>query len=450
MLEDIIKEREKKRENLIKAGYNPYPAQVERRDLVADVLNRFFWLSLFRKSVSVGGRIMGMRNQGGVFFLDIKDESGSIQAVVNEQNLPGRSGKDYPIFRDNLDIGDFVVIEGRLLKTKRGEKSVLTKKITIAVKSLRPLPSQWHGLKDVEERFRKRYLDLLFNPETETKLITRFKMVAALRESLIQKGFLEVETPMLQPLPGGAMAKPFKTHHNALDTDFYLRIAPELYLKRLLIGGWEKVFEIGRNFRNEGIDRDHNPEFTTLEFYWAYQDYQGMISFIKELLKPFLKSNWEQITFVEVCQKYGQKNYKDVDPAKLEDFFKHEVRPKIKNPTIIIDYPETVMPLAKYKEDNPDLTESFQFIVNGVEIVKGFSEMNDPVAQRKQMERQEKEYRGGKEESSRLDEDFLEALEYGMPPAAGVGIGIDRLAALVTDTHSVKEVIIFPTLRPKE
>ena len=312
------------------------------------------------------------------------------------------------------------------------------------------MPSVWHGLKDVEERFRKRYLDFLLNPEVKGKIVERSKVVEYLREALCEEGFMEVETPMLQPIPGGALARPFVTHHNALDVDFYLRIAPELYLKRLLVGGFEKIFEIGRNFRNEGIDRDHNPEFTMLELYWAYQDYHGLMVFVENLLRPFIKGEWEKVTFAEIFKRHSGKDYRSVKPQELDEIFKHEVRPKIANPTLVIDYPESIMPLAKFKPGQPDLTESFQLIVKGAEIVKGFSEMNNPAAQREQMERQEKEFRAGNEEASRLDEDFLEALEYGMPPAAGLGIGIDRLAALITKTHAVKEIIIFPTLKPKD
>ncbi|MDP3999319.1 MAG: amino acid--tRNA ligase-related protein [bacterium] len=235
-----------------------------------------------------------------------------------------------------------------------------------------------------------------------------------------------------------------------MDADLYLRIAPELYLKRLLVGGFEKVFEIGRNFRNEGMDRDHNPEFTMLELYWAYQDYHGLMDFVERLLKPFIGGSWGKVTFAELFKTHTGKDYKSVKPQDLDEMFKHEVRPKLQNPTLVMDYPESIMPLAKFKEGGAGLTESFQLIVKGAEIVKGFSEMNDPSAQREQMERQEKEFRAGNEEASRLDEDFLEALEYGMPPAAGLGIGIDRLVSLVTKAHAVKEIIIFPTLRPKE
>lgn len=461
MLEDIVKERIKKRNNLIKAGWNVYPSQIKRENLIGDVLKRFFRWSLFKKKVSIGGRIMGMRNQGGIIFLDLKDETGNIQTVLLKKEI-----KDFDLLKDNLDIGDFVVAEGVLFKTKAGEKSVKVKCLLFAAKSLRPLPSVWHGLKDVEERFRKRYLDMLLNKEVKEKLETRSWIITVLRDILCQEGFKEVETPMLQPLAGGATARPFKTHHNALDEDFYLRIAPELYLKRLLVGGMEKVFEIGRNFRNEGMDRDHNPEFTMLELYWAFQDYNGMMQaarkwFIKlldfldikevqhEAAKLDFRSPWKKAEYRDLIFQYSGKNLENLKIDELDEIFKKEVRPNIIQPTLVINYPKSISPLAKSIQDNPDFTERFQLIAAGMELMNCFSELNDSEEQRKRMEEQEKMYRAGHEEASRLDEDFLEALEYGMPPAAGLGIGIDRLAALLTNTRAIKEIIIFPTLRPK-
>lgn len=446
MLEDIRKERLKKKEDLEKLGYEVYPARVKRTHLVAEALKSFSALSKSKTKIFLAGRIIGLRMQGGVGFADIQDGSGEkIQSVFKKDNL-----KDFEVFKNNLDIGDFLEVSGPLFKTQRGEKSVEVKTARIIVKGLLPLPSVWHGLKDVEERFRKRYLDLILNSDVKEKLVTRSKIVEFLRSFLAKEGFLEVETPILQPLAGGAKARPFVTHHNALDTDFYLRIAPELYLKRLLVGGMEKIFEIGRNFRNEGIDRDHNPEFTMLELYWAYQDYNGLMKIVEKMLKKFIPGKWKRVTFAQIFKDLSGKDYEKVNPSELEEVFKREVRPKIVEPTLVIDYPESMIQLAKLKKDNPSLTESFQLIVNGAEIIKGFSELNDPIFQRAQMEKQEKEFRGGNEEASRLDEDFLEALEHGMPPAAGLGIGIDRLAAIATKAQSVKEVIIFPTLRPKQ
>ena len=439
MLSDIIQERLKKRRT------NYYPAKTKRTCLIGRILGNFEELLKKQKSFWVAGRLIGLRVQGGLMFWDIQDATGKIQVVAKQDNL-----KNFSELKDNVDIGDFIETSGILFVTNRGEKSVEAKRARIIVKSIRPLPSVWHGLKDVEERFRKRYLDFLLNPQVKENIIQRLKIIESIRGALRKEGFLEVETPILQAVPGGAMARPFITHHNALDVDFYLRVAPELYLKRLLVGGFEKIFEIGRNFRNEGIDRDHNPEFTMLELYWAYQDYRGLMKFVQKLLKKWIPGEWETTTFKEVVKKISDKDCGEIDSSQLDDFFKKEIRPKITKPTFVIEYPETIMPLAKLKEKEPSLTESFQLIVNGVEIVKGFSELNDPVVQRSQMEKQEKEFRAGKEEASRLDEDFLEAMEYGMPPAAGLGLGIDRLAALVTGAHSIKEIIAFPTLKPKQ
>jgi len=444
MLEDILKERRKKKETLEKLGYDLYPARVKRTHAVGDVLDSFNALAKGKKKITIAGRVMGLRVQGAIGFADLADESGKIQVFLKKDNI-----KDFPDIKANLDIGDFLEVSGPVFKTKAGERSVEVKSVRVIVKGLRPLPSVWHGLQDVEERYRKRYLDTLLNPDVKNRLIERSKIVEHLRSTLGKEGFLEVETPILQAIPGGAKARPFKTHHNALDVDFFLRIAPELYLKRLLVGGFEKIFEIGRNFRNEGIDRDHNPEFTMLELYWAYQDYGGLMKFTEKLLKKFIPGKWEKVKFADAFKKFAGKPYESIDPKILDEVFKKEVRPKIIKPTLVTDYPETLIALAKLHPDNPKLTESFQLIVDGAEIVKGFSEMNNPVVQRAQMEQQEAALRAGDEEASRVDEDFLEALEYGMPPAAGLGIGIDRLVALATKAHSVKEVIIFPTLRPR-
>ena len=451
MLEDIIKERSKKKAELEKLGLDLYPSRVKRTHLASEALKDFPALSKKRTKIWLAGRLLGLRVQGGVAFADLTDGSwGKIQIVFTKAKLT-----NFQTLKDNLDIGDFVEVSGPLFKTKKGEKSIEAKSLRVIVKTLQPLPSVWHGLQDIEERFRKRYLDLLLNADVRGQLVKRSRIVEQLRKSLADEGFLEVETPVLQPIPGGAKARPFKTHHNALDVDFYLRVAPELYLKRLLVGGMEKVFELGKVFRNEGMDRDHNPEFTELELYWAYQDYKGLMKFAQKLLKKLIPATagkpgkWSTVTFADIFKKHSGKDYKSVPADKLDETFKHEVRPKIVEPTFVTDYPEAVMPLAKLHEKDKSLTESFQLIVNGAEIVKGFSELNDPVFQRAQMERQEKAFRAGDEESSRKDEDFLEALEYGMPPAAGLGIGIDRLVAIATKAHAVKEIILFPTLRPK-
>ena len=446
MLEDIIKERKKKLNRLVGGGLNPYPAKVKRTHLIGDILTDFQSFLKNRKKFFICGRIKGLRDMGKIVFYDIADESGKIQTVLKRENTP----KIFSLFKENLDIGDFVEIGGLAFITKKGEKSVEIKNLRIIVKSLSPLPNQWYGLADIEERYRKRYLDIILNPEVKEKIVKRFSVIQYLRDKLLQEGFLELETPILQAVPGGAKARPFVTHHNALDSDFYLRIAPELYLKRLLVAGFEKVFEIGRNFRNEGIDKDHNPEFTMLELYWAYQDWSGLMKFIEKILKKYIPGKWQRLSFEEAIKKYAKKDFKNIAIGDLDEVFKSEVRPKLIKPTLITHYPKSISPLAKSFEENPEFTERFQLIVNGTEIVNGFSELNDPVEQRKRMEGQEKMYRGGDLEASRLDEDFLTALEYGMPPAAGLGIGIDRLAAYVAKAGNIKEIIIFPTLRPKK
>ncbi len=445
MLDDIIQERRRKLNNFIKEGIDLYPSKIKRTLTIAVALKNFTELSRASKNIFLAGRLMALRDQGNLIFLDLKDESGKIQVVFKKDSL-----KNYKILKQNLDIGDFLEIGGSPFKTKKGEKSILAKTARIIVKSIMPLPVQWYGLKDVEERFRKRYLDIILNPEIKEKFIKRFEALVYLRAKLIEEGFLEVETPILQAIPGGAKARPFITHHNALGADFYLRIAPELYLKRLLVAGFEKIFEIGRVFRNEGIDRDHNPEFTMLELYWAYQDWEGLMNFTEKLLKKFLGGKkWPRIGFSEAFKKYALIDINKLKSDELDEIFKKQVRPKIIKPTFITHYPKSISPLAKSCADNPDLTERFQLIVDGTEIVNGFSELNNPIEQRNRMEEQEKKYRKGDKEASRLDEDFLEALEYGMPPAAGLGIGIDRLVALITKSHNIKEVIIFPTLKPK-
>jgi len=441
MSEDAIrKDREKKLSKL----KNPYPARVKRTHQIGNALKSFDNLSKNGETLSLVGRIISIRNQGSVLFADLKDESGKIQVVIKKDSV-----KNYKEIESSLDPSDFLEVSGALFTTKKGEKSIEAKESRIIVKSLRGVPSTWYGLKDVEERFRKRYLDMLLNDETNEKLKTRSKIIHELRNALAKDGFIEVETPMLQPIPGGAKARPFTTHHNALDIDFYLRIAPELYLKRLLAGGWEKIFEIGRVFRNEGMDRDHNPEFTMLELYWAYQDYDGLIKYTEQLLKPFINGRWTTITLSDAFKKYAKKDISKIPEDEIDEILKKEIRPKIKEPTFIVDYPKSISPLAKSKDNDSALTERFQLVVDGMEIVNGFSELNDPTDQRERMEKQEKMYREGDEEASRLDEEFLEMLEYGMPPAAGLGIGIDRLVAIATKTHSIKEIIPFPTLRPK-
>lgn len=424
----------------------PYPARV-RKDYPNSYVHEYFdSLAISTGPVFLVGRVKAIRLHGGSAFLDIEDDSAEIQVFLQKDRL----GEEiFNTFEKNTDVGDFVEAGGRLFKTKQDAKTLEADSFRIVVKALRPLPEEWFGLKDIEERLRHRYLDLILNKGVKQSFRNRSELIASLRKFLAKEGFMEVETPILQPLAGGALAEPFKTHLNALSLDMYLRVAPELYLKRLLVGGFEKIFEIGRCFRNEGVSPVHNPEFTMLELYWAYQDYKGLIKFVRKILGKWIKGKWQTKDFSKIFKEKTGKKYTQIDPNELDDFYKKEVRANIEGPMFIIHYPESIMPLAKLKEDDPKLTESFQLIVNGAEVVKGFSEMNDPLVQREQMERQETAFRGGKKEVSRLDEDFLEALEYGMLPAAGLGIGLDRLAALIGGQNNIRDVILFPFMRPR-
>lgn len=445
-LEELRDIRISKLNKLKESGSYPFPARVKKDYPNSYVHEYFDSLVSSTEPVFLAGRVKALRVHGGSAFLDIEDDTAEIQIFLQKDRL---GEEKYQTFQNNTDVGDFIEAGGHLFKTKQDAKTLEVDFFRIIVKALRPLPEEWFGLKDIEERLRHRYLDLILNKGVKETFKNRSRLIADIRKILAKEGFMEVETPILQPLAGGALAEPFKTHLNALDLDMYLRVAPELYLKRLLTGGFEKIFEIGRCFRNEGISPVHNPEFTMLELYWAYQDYKGLMKFTQKLLKKWIKGKWQTKDFSKVFKEKTGKKYTDVDPAELDEVFKKEVRAQIEGPMFLVHYPENIMPLAKLKEDDPKLTESFQLIVNGAEVVKGFSEMNDPLVQREQMERQEEKFRAGSKEVSRLDEDFLEALEYGMPPAAGLGIGIDRLAALIGGHNNIRDVILFPLLRPR-
>jgi len=484
-LEEIRKNREKKLKNLKKIGIDPYPISTKRSHTIKEALDNFLKLSSKKEEIVLVGRMISKRKHGAITFVDIENGHGKIQAVFKQDDLGERG---YQFFLDNFDIGDFVEIKGVLFETKTKEKSILVYDFKLLAKSLRSLPEKWHGLKDAEERFRKRYLDLIFNPEVKKKFILRFKIIQEIRNFLIKNGFIEVETPILQPVYGGATAKPFRTHLNALDLDLYLRIAPEIYLKELLIGGFEKVFEIGRVFRNEGIDRFHNPDFTSLEFYWAYKDYKDLMKFTEEMFLHLLrkifnktiieyqgekidfKAPWKRVEFHQALEKEIGINIYEVhenvlkrkaEELKIEiekgaakaeiadKIFSKVCKPKIKNPTFVIHHPYGTAPLAKSYPKDPKKLARFQLIVAGWELVNAFSELNDPIEQKKRFEEQEKLYCKGFEEAQRMDKDFIEALEYGMPPAAGFGLGIDRLVALLTNSKTLREVILFPTMKPK-
>ncbi|MCC6290971.1 lysine--tRNA ligase [Candidatus Nomurabacteria bacterium] len=485
-LEEIRVEREKKVVRLLEVGLDPYPIETVRDFTCGEVLDSFAKLSKRKKLMGVSGRVRAIRGQGAIMFMDLDDGTGRLQLVVRQDDL---AEEQFQLMVDTLDIGDFVEAHGSLLVTKRGEKSLVVKSWRMLTKSLRPLPDKWHGLQDVEERFRRRYLDILMSPEVKERFLVRSKIVSEIRSFLDKEGFLEVETPVLQPIPGGASAAPFITHHEALDTDLFLRISEELYLKRLLVGGFPKVYSLSRNFRNEGIDTTHNPEFTMLEWYEAYSNATEQQKFVFNLLKVVVKKIFGGLKFkyagdeIDLAKPVKVVSYYDLlkrhalitDPASatreelllkasqlgvkfnpgdgrekiMDVIYKKVCRPKLIQPTFLVDFPVDYLPLAKKKSSDNQLVDAFQLVIGGVEIVKAFSELNDPVDQRARFEAQEMNRESGDNEAQRIDEDFLEALEYGMPPAGGVGIGIDRLTMLLTDTQNIKEVILFPTLKPR-
>ncbi len=486
-INELREERLKKLKRLSDAGFSAFPIESGLTHTLDQVSVEFDRLVEKKSELVIGGRIMAKRGQGGLFFVDLFDGTGQLQSVLKRDTMVE---VDFDLFEETVDLGDFVSVSGALFTTKRGEKSIEVKTWKMLAKSLRPLPEKWHGLQDTEERFRRRYLDTLMNEEVRNRFITRSKIVTEIRSFLNKANFLEVETPVLQPLAGGANAESFDTHHNALDIDLHLRIAPELYLKRLLVGGFPKVYEIGRCFRNEGIDTTHNPEFSMLEFYEAFADAAKHRAFVAELLRSVvqnvfgglkIKSDegeidfsqpFEVISYYDLLKKHALvANPETITPAEallkakqfgaeikpteplpkiLDAIYKKACRPKLIQPTYIVDYPASFFPLAKRKTDNPELLDAFQLVVGGVEVVKAFSELNDPIDQRERFADQEKDKAAGDTEAQVTDEDFLEAMEHGMPPCGGVGIGIDRLTMLLTNTKNIREVILFPTLRPKE
>lgn len=485
-IEEIRKARLGKLERIQKRGLLAYPGQVKRTHALSELLKGFLALSKAKTEVIAAGRIRTVREHGGSTFFHIEDGTASMQAYLKQDRV---GETPYQFFLENIDIGDFVQLRGVLFSTKKGEKTIEVADYKILAKSLLPLPEKWHGLQDVEERYRKRYLDLLFNEQVKKNLVVRSKIMQQTRSFLDGEGFLEVETPILQPLYGGAEAKPFVTHLNAFDMNMYLRIAPELYLKRLIVGGFEKVYEMGRVFRNEGVDRSHNPDFTMLEFYWAYADYKDMMKLTERLVSSIVKAlfrttkvsykgkeidfktPWPRVEYAAVLRTYARVDIdsenRDALFAKAKELavpatremtkfqiadaiYKKFCLPKLWNPTFLIHYPAGAKPLAKLVDDDRSKHANFQLVVAGWEIVNAFSEQNNPLEQREVFEEQAKMRKAGMEEAHPMDEDFLEALEYGMPPAAGFGMGIDRLTALLTDSHSLREVILFPTMKPKE
>jgi len=408
-----------------------------------------------RVAVRVAGRIATMRLMGKAGFAHILQNGERLQIYVRKDAVPE---KHYTLFA-RLDIGDIVGVDGYLFRTRTGELSVHVERLHFLAKTLLSMPEKWHGLEDVETRYRQRYLDLIANPEVRRVFITRSKIVASLRRQLEARGFLEVETPMLQSIYGGATARPFVTHHNTLDIDLYLRIAPELYLKRLVVGGLERVYEINRNFRNEGISTRHNPEFTMLEFYQAYTDYHGLMDLSEELLRQtaidatgsaVVEYQGEKIDF----GKFHRVSMRDAvgDPSvkghALVEAFERDIEAKLIQPTIVYDYPVEVSPLSKNKPDDPDFVERFEIYIAGMEIGNAFTELNDPREQRHRFEMQLALREKGDQEAHQMDEDYVRALSYGMPPTGGEGVGIDRLTMILTNSKSIRDVILFPLLRP--
>ncbi|MBI1957082.1 MAG: lysine--tRNA ligase [Candidatus Niyogibacteria bacterium] len=484
--EDLKNARLAKLKRLTDARIVSYPANgVPDRTALGDAASRFDELA-DKKSITLAGRVRALRGHGGSLFCDLGDGQNQFQVYLKKDELGDDS---YALFEEGVDIGDFCEFSGSLFLTQKKEKSLLAKSWTFLAKSMRPLPEKRHGLQDAEERSRRRYLDLIANDGVRERFEARSRIISGLRHFLDTEGFLEVETPLLHPVAGGAVARPFVTHQNALNIDLFLRIAPELYLKRLLIGGFEKIYEIGRNFRNEGVDAEHNPEFTMLELYEAYANAETHRAFLERLfgaliaalhLKSTLRyrevelsfgRRFDTMTFEEGLERFalipdyamlsesdmeararqlGIEREKGDTKAKLADkVFKKVCVPKIIQPTFVLNYPLEILPLAKESETHPGFADMYQLIIAGVEVAKGFSELNDPAEQRRRFEAQEAERAAGSEEANRMDEDFVEAMEYGMPPAAGIGIGIDRLVMLLTDTANIRDVILFPTMRPR-
>jgi len=463
--EQIVSERLKKLEELKKKGVNPYPHKFDKKDSVAKSLK----LKL-RTKVKTAGRIITKRDIGKIIFSDLQDSSGKIQLVFQEGET---DKKEFDFFRKYADTGDFFGVEGTIIKTKTGQVSILVSNIELLSKSILPLPSKWYGLQDKEERYRKRYLDLIMNPEVREVFKKREKIIDTIRSFLKKKEYLEVETPLLQPLYGGAEARPFTTNLNALNLKMYMSISPELYLKRLIAGDFEGVFTICKNFRNEGIDRTHNPEFTMMELYVSYMDYNDMMKITESLLSEIaknlhgkteieyqgkkinFKTPFKRIKMFDAIKKYAKIDPKKLKIEEIDQVFDEKVQPNLLQPTFIIDYPKELCPLTKEHRKDKNFVERFELFINGSEIANAYSELNDPMEQEKRLIKQIETRKKAKDfdahfETSVLDKDFVESLSYGMPPLGGVGIGVDRITMLFTNQSSIRDVILFPFMKPEK